>query len=118
MKVHEIGGAVVRRRFTHGPRTMQIGEILTAMQCREIPVANFNALVTQKKLELYPMVAANPNAKRYAIHMGMGRWDVIEGNKLNAEPLSREEAEAMLPKDERPGRRGNPKKRAKGKGEA
>lgn len=29
---------------------------------------------------------------RYAVHTGMGRYDVIEGRKLNAEPMTKEAA--------------------------
>lgn len=101
-----IGGAYVRRRFDLGPRTVTIGETLTAEQVREIRPANLKAMVNQGKLELYPLSPAAIGTRRFAIHMGMGKFDVIEGVKVNASPLTRAEAEAMLPADQRPkGRR-------------
>jgi hypothetical protein len=32
---------------------------------------------------------------RFAVHTGMGRYDVIEGQRLNAAPLTKEEASAL-----------------------
>lgn len=112
----KIGGAYVRRRFDLGPRTVLANEVLTAEQVREIPTTNLKALVNVGYLELYPMAPVPKEARRFAIHMGMGKFDVIEGQKLNASPLTQDEAYAMLPKDQRPkGRRPSQRKPKKTK---
>jgi hypothetical protein len=111
----QIGGAYVRRRFDLGPRTMTAGETLTAEQVLAIPKRNRQALINLGKIELYPASPVAAGSRRFAIHMGMGRFDVIEGHKLNAVPMSREEAEAMLPAADRPkGRKPKKKKPAAG----
>lgn len=107
-----IGGAYVRRRLTLGPRTVLSGETLTAEQVREIPSANLKAFVNIGVLELYPMAPVPKDARRFAIHMGMGKFDVIEGYKLNDKPLTRGEAEALLPPENRP--KGRRKKKGAG----
>ena len=110
----QIGGAYVRRRVTIGPRTVLNGEKLTAEQVREIPSANLKAFVNTGVLELYPVAPVPKDSQRFAIHMGMGRFDVIEGYKLNDKPLTRAEAEAMLPNSQR--LKGRRQKKAKAPG--
>jgi hypothetical protein len=102
---HAIGGAYIRRRFDMGTRTVYPGETLTREQVLAIPTANRRALINTGRLEVYPIAPMAAGTKRFAIHMGMGKFDVIEGTKLNNAPLTRAEAEAMLPPEDRPGRR-------------
>lgn len=103
-----LGGAYVRARFTMGQNELTpMSPPLTREQVLSIPRASREALVNTGKLDLFPaapaqMTSSNPNARRFAVHMGMGRFDVIEGVKLNAEPLSRAAAEAMVPEADRP----------------
>jgi hypothetical protein len=99
---HQIGGAYVRRRFDLGTETKVSGQTLTREQVLAIPTANRNALLSQKIIELYPVAPLAEGQRRFVIHMGMGKFDVIEGRKLNDEPLSRAEAEAMVSPEERP----------------
>jgi hypothetical protein len=93
----QIGGAIVQRRMTLGDRTMMRGDALTAEQCRSIPRQNLKAFVNTGVLELFPASPIPEGSQRYAVHMGMGKFDVIEGRKLNTKPLTRAEADAMLP---------------------
>lgn len=78
----------------------QIGEVITRDEVDAMNPANVIALVKQEKLR--PFFAApikdgeGRTVTRHAIHRGCGKYDVIEGVKLNDEQLSKEEAEAMV----------------------
>lgn len=74
------------------------GETLTRAELSTFNLSNLIALVKQEKLRVWPMApGASPQgpAERIAVHRGSGKYDVIEGVKLNDEPLSRAEAEAL-----------------------
>lgn len=45
--------------------------------------------------ELEKEKAQASGGQRFAVHTGMGRYDVIEGKKLNAEPMTKDEANAL-----------------------
>ena len=105
LPAHQIGGAYVRRRVTIGTETRGPGDTLTREEVLEIPASNRNAMLNLKIIELFPSAPRPEGARRYAVHMGMGKWDVIEGWKLNDEPLTREDAEKLVSPDERPGAR-------------
>lgn len=91
-----IGGGVVRRRFTMaGGRAAMMGEILSAAEVRAIPPRNLRALLDSNALEVWPAAPEQAAPERHVVHIGRGLYDVFEGRKLNAEPVSREEAEAI-----------------------
>lgn len=93
----EIGGAYVRRRFLMGQAEKLAGDMLTAEEVAAIPRANLNALVNTGKLELYPQApGGSVGGKRFPVHIGGGRYHVIEGVQLTTEALSREEADALV----------------------
>jgi len=95
-----IGGGIVRRTFTLGERVMKTGDMLTRAEVLAIRIANRNSLIDHGKIEIY---AANPNeiaepGERHVVRapgVGSRLYDVIEGRKLNSEPLTREDAEAL-----------------------
>ena len=96
-EIGQIGGAYVRRRFTMGERDLVGGvDVLTAEELAAIPPANLTALINTGKLETFPAPPAGsaPSA-RFAVHLGFGKYDVIEGRKITDEPLTKEEAEAL-----------------------
>jgi hypothetical protein len=95
-EIAEAGGAYVRRRFTFGTREMTTGDRLTAGELATIPLANLRALINTGKIELWPAAPSQMFiADRFAVNRGFGKWDVIEGRKLNDTPLTREQAEAL-----------------------
>lgn len=94
------GGAYVRRRFIFGERELVFGDELTAEELATIPRANLIALVNTGKLELWPAAPGTAPiaafiAERFAVNLGFGRWTVIEGRKLVAEPITKQQAEAL-----------------------
>lgn len=97
----EIGGGVVRRRFNmtfpgrDGVVSMVPGTPLTAEQILAMPIGNRRGLVRMGHIDVFPRMAAPPDAERHIVHNGGGRYDVIAGVKLNAAALTREEAEEL-----------------------
>jgi hypothetical protein len=97
-----IGGAIVRRGFTRfttaGAEYLKSGTRMTADAVRSIPMVNRRALSVAGSLDIYPVGpagAVQADFDHYVISRGRGEYDVIEGRKLNAEPLSKEKAEAL-----------------------
>lgn len=110
LPMHQIGGAYVRRRCTIGGVVRIANSApLTGDEVRAIPPANLKAFVSIGTLELYPLPPLPPDMQRFCFHMGMGKFDVIEGYKLNPQPLTRAEAEGLLPPDQKPKGRRKPK---------
>lgn len=97
-EIEQAGGAYVRRRFIFGERDMIAGDQLTAEEVVSIPRANLMALINTGKIELWPGAPDGAQtfvAERFACNRGFGKWDVIEGRKLNDAPLTKDEAEAL-----------------------
>jgi hypothetical protein len=100
----DIGGAFVRRGFTRftkdsspGGQYLKAGTKLSADEVRSIPMVNRRALSVSGALDIYPVAPGVPAADfdRYVIHRGGGHYDVIAGRKLNDEPLTKADAEAL-----------------------
>jgi hypothetical protein len=58
----DIGGAVVRQKFSSGGRDYQNGDVLTEAEVRAIKPANFRALLSIGKLQVYPKPRSGPQA--------------------------------------------------------
>jgi hypothetical protein len=86
----DIGGARVRRRFTLGAGAVLAGASLTGDQVRALPIANRRAFVDSGFLEIWPV-----GGERHVVPRGGGKFDVIEGRKLNDAPLSLEDAKEL-----------------------
>lgn len=103
----DVGGAVVKRMF--GGR--KAGDTLTRAEVLAIPGANRAALINLGKIAVFPIrsgttgtvpLAASEeqrpeieHMKRHVVSRGFGKYDVIEGNILNAEPLTKDAAKAL-----------------------
>ena len=101
----DIGGARIRMGFSRGNVRMKAGEHLTADEVRSIPLANRRALASAGFIEVYPARTevvhryADPKpGDRFIVQVGKGQFNVIEGRRLNDEPLTREQAEALAAK--------------------
>jgi hypothetical protein len=95
-EIDQAGGAYVRRAFTFGDRELTTKDRLTADEVRSIPIANLNALINTGKIELWPAAPEGTFiAERFAVHLGFGKWIVVEGRNLTSEPVTKEEAEAL-----------------------
>lgn len=107
LKLHEIGGGIVRQTFTNGvgpdgkPRQMRKGDRLTAAEILTFPAANRQALL-EKYLDVYPKApgeraaAAEPApGERFVVPAAFGHFDVVEGHRVNDRPLKHEDALAL-----------------------
>ena len=96
MAVENIGGAIVRRRYSSGGQSVLPGTKLTREQLLTMPLRNLEALAGANFLDIFPLTVNDSSAAPlHVIHRGSGRYDVIQGHVLNAEALTREQAESM-----------------------
>ncbi|HVM96147.1 MAG TPA: hypothetical protein VMT89_07145 [Candidatus Acidoferrales bacterium] len=98
MADNEIGGAIVRRTFRSGGRQLFTGARLTAQEVLSFPKANRNALAEKRYIDLIPkadQTSVAAKGERFVINAGFGKFYVIEGKKLNDEPIDREQAYAL-----------------------
>jgi hypothetical protein len=101
----QIGGARVQRTFTMGDRRLRNGDVLTGDEVRSIRPANRSAFIDKGYIVPWPIEAVSLHVaqqpaepvSRFIRPLGFGRgYDVIEGRKVNDEPLmTKEEAQAL-----------------------
>lgn len=98
----EIGGGKVKRGFNANGKFLRANTELTAAQIMGWPVANRNALIDKKYIEVWPKGSATtplgsvgPEAERHIVPLGAGRYNVVEGVQLNKAPLKKTEAMAL-----------------------
>ncbi len=98
----QIGGGRVERPFTMGDRTLPRGTVLTREQIVGIRTANRSSLIDKGYLMVWPREALSSGQpvvtepqERHVVNIGFGRWNVIEGRKLNQEPLDKESAHLL-----------------------
>src|SRR5882672_2783295 len=94
LRHEDIGGGKVRRGFRSGDKYLAPGTILTSEQILAMPYANRCALI-DRFIEVWPAEANRQPAQKHEgptrvmmIHMGGGKFNVIDGWVLNEEPLS------------------------------
>jgi hypothetical protein len=92
----EIGGGIVRLGFTIGERRMKPGDRLTAAEINAL--SNGRALIRTGHIRAHPFALAQQQAApadRHMFHIGGGRY-VVSGPLLTGEPVSKEDAEAIM----------------------
>jgi hypothetical protein len=89
-----------------GDRYLMAGTVLTGDEVRAIRPTNRSSLIDKNFIAVWPVDAsqfAGPPAVRHVVPRGFGRYDVVEGRKLNDEWLDKEAAFALaglpLPSD-------------------
>lgn len=104
LSAHEIGGGIARRTFTSGGVRIVAGRRFSGDELRAMPAANRNSLIENRFIEVWPKVDAEPAAdsqaepvatERFTVSRGFGKYDVVEGFRLNEAPLSKDEAVAL-----------------------
>jgi len=100
MREEEIGGALVCRPFQRGKAWLKGGDELSGDEVRAIPIANRRALIDSHFLELFPVPShfvppAPPPGDRFIVRRAHDSYDVIEGRRLNDEPLTEKAAMAL-----------------------
>lgn len=91
----DIGGARIARTFTIDGKQTKRGDQLTAEEVLAIRIPNRRALIDSNFIEVYPK-APIAGGERFMVGVGKNQYNVIEGRVLNADPLTREEAEKLL----------------------
>lgn len=94
LRDENIGGAVVLRAFNMGTERVAPGTNLTREQV--VGIRNRQSLYDNGQLGIYPPNPAEPVGELMIYSRGFGKFDVIRGFKLNDEPMSKEEAEALV----------------------
>lgn len=93
VREENIGGATVNRLFNRIGNPVRVGQTLTREEVLAFPARNRQSLIDGGYLAIHPRVAG----ETHIVSRGFGKFDVIEGRKLNVDPLeSKEEAEALV----------------------
>ena len=98
MPLNQIGGAVVRRTFKSGGRQLTSGSRLSGDEVRSFPALNRRALIEKKYIEVFPLntdAGTVSGGKRFVVSRGFGKFDVIEGKKLNDDALDKDTARVL-----------------------
>lgn len=103
LRHEDIAGGKVRRGFRMGDKYIPPGTVLTSEQILSMPYANRCALI-DRFIEVWPAEAQRPAVppvhegptKVMMIHMGGGKFNVIEGWVMNEAPIERHEAEDLM----------------------
>lgn len=93
--MNEIGGGIVRRRFNTANGAIPAGHKLTSGEIKAMPPGNRRALIENRFLEVWPIGNAPAGGERHIVNLGFGKFDVVEGRKLNDKPLTKDEAEEL-----------------------
>lgn len=96
VKAEDIGGAQVQRPFSMGGQRTFVGQELSREQVLSMPANNRNAMIDSGMIVIRPPKAAAEPAERFVVSRGFGKFDVIEGVKVNDRSLTKEEAEALV----------------------
>src|SRR5258706_3819190 len=94
-----IGGGKVERPFGRGDKPLPRGTVLTGDEVRSIRTSTGPALIDRGYLAICPMEAVAQQAQhssepqeRHIVNCGFGRYNVVEGRRLNEQALDRESA--------------------------
>lgn len=108
--LRDIGGAIVRRRFTHGGRELTNGMTLLAEEVTSMPRSNFRALQDNGYIQVFPKavkshlqvedVGAAPVERKMVWRHGTTLYDVVEGKVINTTPLTKKQAEILCKQGE------------------
>jgi hypothetical protein len=88
-----VGGAYVQLPIRVGGCYLGRGVHLSRDEV--LGMRNWDALQRSRNIRVYPRSPVTSVGQRHIVHLGRGQYDVIEGRKLNAAPVSKEEAEEL-----------------------
>lgn len=111
----QIGKGVVHRGFTARGVYLRRGTELTREQVLDINPVNRQAMIDKSFLHVFPRaeIQEPEPMDRHVVSLGFGKFDVVEGVKLNDAPLTKEAAYALAgvelqaPDTAKPARRRN-----------
>ena len=100
-----IGGGRVSRAFNFGSRRLLAGTVLSRDEILSMAYLNRNALIEKGLLVIWPpqsrqgaasegqpAIGGQTSGERFVVPLGFGRYDVVQGRKLNDGPIGREDA--------------------------
>ncbi len=95
-----IGGGKVERPFRMGDRSLPRGTVLTGDEVRSMRISNRSALIDKGYLSIWPREAvaqqvaqhSSEPQERHVVNCGFGRYNVVEGRRLNEQALDKESA--------------------------
>lgn len=90
-----VGGARVKRPMTVFGLRLLPGYVMTAEEVNAIPHNNRLAMISNGYIEVWSGVPEAEKTKRFVISLGFGKYDVIEGRKLNDGAMTKDEANAL-----------------------
>jgi hypothetical protein len=95
---YTLAGAVVRRPYSTEGRTVPKGTVLSVEALNKLSHAIRRLWLRDGDITpIYvPQHYATGGQTHHLIHRGAGRYDVVLGTMINAEPLTREQAEALI----------------------
>jgi len=95
----QIGGGKVERPFRMGDRSLPRGTVLSRDEVMSIRISNRGSLIDKGYLSVWPRDAIAQQVaqhsepqERHVVNCGFGRYDVVEGRKLNEQYLDKESA--------------------------
>jgi len=95
IKEKDIGGASVRKVFSMRQEMVMPGTDLSRETLLAMTVNNRQSLIDNGYIVIYPPHPIQGNGEVFVYSRGFGKFDVLEGHKVNEEPLTKEEAEAL-----------------------
>lgn len=95
-----IGGGTVMRGFTKNGEWVKPGTKMTREELMALPRLNLQALVDTSKISLFPPAPGQIEGmgELIMVNRGFGRFDVLQGRRINDDPLTKDEAEALMAK--------------------
>ncbi len=96
----QIGGGKVERPFRMGEKSLPRGTVLSREQMLSIRTSNRSSLIDKGYLSVWPKEAiaqqvaqhVSEPQERHVVNCGFGRYNVVEGRKLNEQALDKESA--------------------------
>jgi len=97
----QIGGGKVERPFKMGDKTLPRGTVLDREAVLSIRISNRGSLIDKGYLSVWPREAvaqqmaqqhSSEPQERHVVNCGFGRYNVVEGRRLNEQVLDRESA--------------------------
>jgi hypothetical protein len=97
----QIGGGKVERPFRMGEKSLPRGTVLSGEEVRSIRISNRSSLIDKGYLSIWPKEAvaqqvaqqhSSEPQERHVVNCGFGRYNVVEGRRLNEQALDKESA--------------------------
>ena len=99
LRDEEIGGGIVRRIFRRNGEPVLAGTVLSREEIMSMEINNRRCLVRLGMIDIFPPpppIKMEEGESAHIIQVGKGRFNVIIGRKINDEPITHEQALALV----------------------